>query len=377
MKKVGIITYHHYNNYGTMLQALALQNMIENLGYDCEIIDFKQNNQLKKTELLKVRIKRIGIYFKNIKKYCMLNKAKGKFNERNKKFEEFYSKHLVLGNAHYTNSNEICANPPIYDAYIVGSDQTWNPNVGKNPDAFYLTFVKDKKQCGSYAPSVGLSKLTSSQETRMKSKLEHISYLSCREYMGSKLLHEVTEREVTTVLDPTMLLDCNKWIRYKDNMNRLPDNYILQYFLGDVIECRKFVKELSEKTNLPVLILPHSYLDLDKSNQLYCGPDGFLDLIYNADYICTDSFHGTAFSINFNKNFFAFHKRREDEDGSDNSRITDLLQRFGLGDRLITDYNLPDKLLIDYQRVNLQFDILRENSVTYLKNMLGELMYND
>ena len=377
MDTIGIITYHHYYNYGTMLQALALQMKIEELGYKCEIIDFKQNNDLRKFELVRLRIRRMGIYIKDFKKYYALRSIKNSIIERNEKFEKFYGKYLKVSQNNYTSSEQLESDPPKYDGYVVGSDQTWNPNVGKNPDAFYLSFVEKKNRCGSYAPSVGLTKVSPEQSERLKKKLEHIAFLSCRESMGSDLLQKITGKKVKTVLDPTLLIESKDWKKLCGKENKHVDKYILQYFLGDVPECREFVKNLSNITNLPVIILPHSYLDTKSKHQIYCGPEGFLELISNAEYICTDSFHGTAFSVNFNKNFFCFHKRKENEQGSDNSRITDLLYRLDLEERLIKDYKVPENLEIDYEKVGKKLEILRSYSLNYLRNMLEVIVKND
>lgn len=374
MKTIGIITYHHYYNYGTMLQAMALQKAIEKLDYDAELIDFKQDNTLSKFDLFCVRIKRIPVYLRNIKKYIGLNSVKQRFDYRNLQFEEFYKKNLIVSLKKYRTSDELCMDPPQYDGYIVGSDQTWNPNVGRNPEAFYLTFVKERKRRGSYAPSIGLSNFSLEEKLRLKPLLDGINYLSCREHQGAELISELTGRSVKTVLDPTFLLESNEWDEYSDDNNQnIKERYILQYFLGDVIECRDFVEKLSEVTGLKVIVLPHSYLDITKENCVYCSPANFISLVKNADYICTDSFHGTAFSINYNKNFFAFHKRKNSETGSDNSRITDILHRLNLDNRLITDYCLPSELNIDYNIINKKLVTLRKDSAIYLKNMLQSI----
>lgn len=377
MYTVGIITYHHYYNYGTMLQALALQQVIEKLGYDAEIIDFKQNNQLPKNSLVLLRIRRMGVYINEFNKYWNLHTAHKRVEERSKAFEKFYKKYLKIGKQQYSSSDELKKNPPIYDAYLVGSDQTWNPNVGNNPEAFYLHFVADKNKCGSYAPSVGLSYLSDEQKLYMKKNLSHIKYLSCRENRGAKLLEDITDRRVTTVLDPTLLLDATMWLEYATIPQNLPQKYILQYFLGDSKECRKFVNELSRKTGLPVIILAHSYLDVNKDNSVYCAPDVFLGLIRHAEFVCTDSFHGTAFSLNFGRNFFSFHKRKEQEEGSDNSRITDLIERFNLQERLIRDGEVPGNLEIDYRYVNQKLKEEKKISMEYLTTMLKGMQEND
>ena len=130
MKTIGIITYHHYNNYGTMLQAFALQEKIEQLGYRAELIDFKQDNSLSKYELLKLRIKRLPVYIKERKKYRILAETKEKEKEKNALFERFYETYLHIGKEKYSTTEQLINNPPIYDGYVVGSDQTSRKVIG-------------------------------------------------------------------------------------------------------------------------------------------------------------------------------------------------------------------------------------------------------
>lgn len=375
MKSVGIITYHFLNNYGTMLQALALQNKIESYGVKSELIDYRiQDYKESKFDILKIRIKRIAIYIRGFSKYYIKFSDSKNEEVRKERFREFYNKNIITGNKRYNTYKELQDNCPEYDIYIVGSDQTWNPNVSKAPEAFYLTFVSEKegKTLGSYAPSIGVSSLSQDQKNIMKSRLEKIEYLSCREEKGANIIKELTGRDVTTVLDPTFLLNRSEWNHYCADM-KIGKQYILQYFLGDVKECREFVEKLSEKTGLDIIVLPHSYLDIKDSTKekMYVGPGEFLALVKNATYVCTDSFHGTAFSINFNKNFYSFHKRKNTEATSDNSRISDILSRLNLEDRLITDNKILDVIDINYEEVNKKLTEFRESSEKFLEKIIG------
>ena len=378
MKSVGIITYHHYYNYGTMLQAYALQKKVETLGYHAELIDFKQNNNPTRLQLIGIRVRRIPAYIREHKKYSTLAASKVQFTERSLLYEDFYKKHLKVGDVRYSGSEELKANPPKYDGYVVGSDQTWNPYVANNPEAFYLSFVGDARKKGSYAPSLAVSQLTEEQKQMFRDKLHGFPFLSCRELSGAILLEEALGRTVENVLDPTLLLDKEEW-QEVSSLDKRDDPYILTYFLGDIKEHRTFVHELAKRTGLKVVAIPVSYLDINDSisEKRWVGPDEFLSLIRYAEYVCTDSFHGTMFSINFGVKFFSFCKTKDAEKSSENSRLYSALEIFGLSSRLVTEENmatlLQDLPLIDYESVYEKLNKEREKSVIYLTRMLAEI----
>lgn len=376
MNIIGIITYHHYNNYGTMLQALGLQKKIEQLGYEAELIDFKQDNSLPKYDLIKLRIKRLPIYIKEKNKYQILARAKENVARKNQLFEKFYQDYLKVGKQQYTSTQQLIDNPPVYDGYIVGSDQTWNPFVANAPEAFFLPFVKNSQKKGSYGPSLAVQSLSKEKECEYKEKLSDFSFLSCREKDGAYLLEQILKKEVKWVLDPTLLLSADEWSKYcKYEVSTEP--YILVYFLGEKKEHRKIVNKLQEITKWKVICLPATYLEMENESyeKVWGGPEEFLSLIKGAKLICTDSFHGTAFSINFEKNFFAFCKSNDSEESSENSRLYSILNMFGLSNRIIKneeEINV-DGIPIDYSSVMPVLKKERENSIAYLKNMLSEL----
>ena len=373
MSKVGIITYHHHYNYGTMLQALALQKAIENLGFESEIIDFKQNNRLSTRDLLLLRLKRMGVYLRQLKKYYLLSKSKKIFSERNNLFEEFYKTELHVGENRYNSTRDLMDNPPKYDAYIVGSDQTWNPYVAGCPEAFYLPFVDNDFLKGSYGPSLAVNNLNDAQKQFLRERLNKFSFISCREKTGTELIKEIVQKPVTTVLDPTLLLDKKEWDNFCED-KQLNSPYILTYFLGENKLHRKIVKELSERLSMNIIDIPTTYLEVEnkKNEKIYAGPRQFLNLIKNAMIICTDSFHGTIFSINYEKNFYSFCKMDSNDKKSENSRLQDILEEFKLGNRLIS--KTPDKIEnIDYEKVNKILNKRRQESKDYLINMLTEM----
>lgn len=376
MKTIGIITYHHYYNYGTMLQALALQEKVEQLGYQAELIDFKQDNSLSRYEMLKLRIKRMPVYIKERKKYRALADSREKIKEKNELFEQFYKTYLHVGKKKYTTTQQLMENPPVYDGYVVGSDQTWNPFVANSPEAFFLPFVENKSKKGSYGPSLAVKSLSDEKEKEYRKKLSNFSFLSCREQDGAQLLSRITQKEVKCVLDPTLLLSAKEWGKYCEF--EIPkETYILVYFLGEKSEHRRAVEKIQKLTNWKIISLPAAYLEMENNDykKVWGGPKEFLSLIRGAALICTDSFHGTIFSINFQRNFFSFCKSSDSEESSENSRLYSALNIFGLSNRIIhnMDNLTAEDISIDYKNVIPILEEQRRDSIEYLENMLFEM----
>lgn len=376
MKTIGIITYHHYYNYGTMLQALALQEKVEQLGYQAELIDFKQDNSLSRYEMLKLRIKRMPVYIKERKKYRALADSREKIKEKNELFEQFYKTYLHVGKKKYTTTQQLMENPPVYDGYVVGSDQTWNPFVANSPEAFFLPFVENKSKKGSYGPSLAVKALSDEKEKEYRKKLSNFSFLSCREQDGAQLLSRITQKEVKCVLDPTLLLSAKEWGKYCEF--EIPkEPYILVYFLGEKSEHRRAVEKIQKLTNWKIISLPAAYLEMENNDykKVWGGPKEFLSLIRGAALICTDSFHGTMFSINFQRNFFSFCKSSDSEESSENSRLYSALNIFGLSNRIIhnMDNLTAEDISIDYKNVIPILEEQRRDSIEYLENMLFEM----
>ena len=177
-----------------------------------------------------------------------------------------------------------------------------------------------------------------------------------------------------------MLLSAEDWSEYcKDKVSSEP--YILVYFLGEKLEHRKIVDEIQKLTNWKVISLPATYLEMENGNyeKVWGGPQEFLSLIKNASLICTDSFHGTMFSINFLKNFFTFCKNNDSEETSENSRLYSALNMFGLSNRIIRNaekINIED-ISIDYDKVVPILKEQRKASNEYLENMLYEITKED
>ena len=374
MKTVGIITYHHFYNYGTMLQALALQKSIEKLGYSAEMIDYIQDERVSKRQLLKARIMSIPSYCLHFKHYYLKRKARKIKREEYIDFESFYASNLNIGKIKYRGYEELKNNPPLYDGYVVGSDQTWNPYVSNCPKGNYLTFVNDDSKKGSYAPSLPITEIPVGYRGFMRDELSKFAYLSCREEVGANLISDLTGRSVKHVLDPTLLFASKEWDEFADKSFELPSKpYILVYLLGHNKKHRKIIKEIANKSNTTVLYLPMSYPEIlnKKIDKAKAGPAQFLNLVKNAKMVLTDSYHGTLFAINYNKDFYSFTKFSDTSRFSENYRLYNVLGLLGLQDRLINSRVFKSDLTsIDYSAVNEKLDRLRTDSLEYLGNML-------
>ncbi len=371
--KVGLISYHFLHNYGTMLQAYALQRKISDWGYNVEYIDYRFK-ELRPSFCQRTwtRTKRLGTYLLQFRFYSIRAVYSAKMAIREEYYDNFYTNYIRTGSVQYATLQELESLPPEYDIYIVGSDQVWNPNLSCASAAYYLSFVEDDKKKASYAPSVGVTSFTPVQEQKMAGHIGFFNYLSCREITGSKLLECICSKKVTHVVDPTLLLKQTTWeeIAVKP---KILEPYILCYFLGNQKHPREFVKLLENKTGIKAYYIPFTPPDMIKKTAIFdVGPAEFLGLIQNASYVCTDSFHGNVFSIIFERQFYSFCKRANTDQTSDNSRITELLKWTGLETRLVTAGQRlsEEENKIDYTLVESHIKLMKASSEAYLLEIL-------
>lgn len=370
MKKIGLVSYHREANYGTMLQAYALAEAIQKHGYKCEYIDYYES--LKKPALVLIIRKCVSTIYHLFRlppsgEYGFFDtyEFRGIINA----FKEFHKKYIPVSPLkYYYNTLDEINNK--YDYFIVGSDQTWSRSMNDTPYAInFLPFVKDVNKKRSYAPSIGTIHLEEDYKKFLIHHLKSFSYLSCRERPNCDFLSIAIGKEIHFVVDPTLLLCREDWntISTPPNINI---KYILAYILGTKQCVSEFAERLGKEKGLPVYYIITRPEYLNKENVLNnVGPSEFIGLIRNAEYIVTDSFHGTLFSINYGKNFYSFNKRNTNE-GIDNDRILVFLNELNLNDRfrIDDDYRLsPD---IDYYKHEKVLKELRESSTKYLLSLL-------
>ena len=250
--------------------------------------------------------------------------------KRGERFQEFTDEKLHVSKTVLNRINTTEKWASGFDYFICGSDQIWNPNYTTTSELAFCSFAPEKTICLS--PSFGVSEIPSYRKEEYSDWLSRIKSLSVRETAGQRIIKKLTGRDAEVLLDPTMVLPIEKWERLcKEPEEKLPKHYIVCYFLGriDKSYCNK-IKEFSKKKGLPVVML----FDITTPKYYTYDPAEVLYAIKHADYVLTDSFHGSVFSILFHKNFYVF--TRNEGGASLNSRIETLLDTFHFQDRLYT-----------------------------------------
>ena len=376
MPDVGIMTWFQYRNYGSALQATALAEIIKKIGYSPIIIKYYYNKVDPIDNIQKLQF----FYYRVINHIKYRGKQTYRSEERENKFEKF-----LLHNLRFTDecvsTTELEALNDRFSCFVCGSDQIWGTTYFK--PHYFLDFVSDDRKKIAYAPSIGTPRIDNKKiEKEMKRLCSSFAYLSTREEAGSKIIHDLTGRDVKTVLDPTLLLD-DDWAPFICDDDLLPNRpYVIVYMLGCNESHWKIIYDIADKLGLDVRIIPVYIDDFDRKGCITypIGPAEFLALIKNADYVCTDSFHGMAFSINFKKQLTIFERFKKHDRFNQNSRIYNLADKLGLNDRIFRK-EADEKMIysdIDYERVGEKRKKLVDDSVGYLKTALNNVTgYHD
>lgn len=386
-KKVGIVSCYFKHNYGSMLQAYATQKILDDMNIENETINIDKNidfsNGKKKYymgQVLNFQFIKSKLGMIKLKLDKKINKNLGKnISIRDKKYEEFRKTfRLTEPYKTYAELNEKAEKD--YSSVIVGSDQLWLP-VNVVADYYTLNWVPEDINKISFSTSFGVSIIPEKYKEAYKKFLNRINYLSTREVAGQKIIKELTGRDATLVCDPTLLFNKDEWMSIQKEEPIIKGKYIFCYFLGKNIEHRKFAERLKEKTGYKIVSLNHAdeyvkYSDVFADETPYdVGPAEFLNMIRNAEYVCTDSFHGTVFSLINNVKFFTFRRYSNKSKVSTNSRIDSLLGIVNLKERLINGDEDVEKEIekkIDFENVNIKLEEFRSKSKEFLKNALSK-----
>ncbi|MBR5272375.1 MAG: polysaccharide pyruvyl transferase family protein [Clostridia bacterium] len=382
---LGVCLKYTQNNYGSKLQALATVRMFDALGIDYEILRYN-----KKT--LKFYVKSLPRFFNWVfinDRYLQLQRAvefkkhpeiKANVDLRNKSFENFdvyFSDHLSPVYSSYDELRKVCGSK--YDCVITCSDQLWSPSALGS--GFYnLMFAPDKTNKISWASSFGVSSIPWYQKGRTKKYLKRIGHISMRENTGAKIVKELIGRDVPVLMDPVFVFNKEEWENLIPTAEPEWDDYIFCYFLGSNPEHREAAKKLAAETGKKIVALRHldEYVAQDDDFGDYApydvDPVRFMNILRNASYICTDSFHGTAFSIILEKKFVVFNRYNDASSNSKNTRIDSVCQLLDLSDRRFKNTDSICETMekeIDYNEVTKKVDVYRQNTKTYLKNAFG------
>lgn len=329
--KIQIITLHCTDNCGSTLQTMALQDYLRNQNNEVEVIDYRPKYLQYNGNVLKTLAKRVLLWKESI------NQAR-----KNKAFQ---NTHLVVTHDCYKSYEALKHNPPQADIYIAGSDQIWNPSYLCGQDAsYYLEFVEDPKKKYAYAASVGKDDLNSEEKEQISARVRDFAEISVREASSQAFLQQRLERKVEYVCDPVFLLNRENYEKILRPANR-KEKYILVYLVQPSRLLDSLLAELKKRYNAKVLLIYGVRKNCVCDEHIIdVSPDEFLGYIRDAEYVVASSFHATAFSHIFEKDFAVVLPQRN------TSRISQLLNVSGLSGRIVSSEGDIDRVLekIDY-----------------------------
>ena len=366
--KVSIITRHAIANYGSLLQSLATEKLFQKLGFETEIINYIPNDE-KIDNLVDSYIENSKFWNKNffVRKMYKVLQYKNIY-KMNIRFNEYQKRYLNLSKYEYNSIEELKANKPIADIYCTGSDQDWGAIGCKNYDeAYFLSFLDKDDKAISYAASFGKDVICSELKQNLFYLTSKYLKILVREDSAVKILNDCGIKNARQVLDPTLLTNQEDWNNICLNKRLIPEDYILIYQLHHNKKLDKYAKKLSKKTGKKLIRINTSKYFKYKVGEFVYLPSltQFLSYIKFADIVLTDSFHGTCFSIIYNKNFIDILP------SVTGTRISSILKLFDLENRITSgDVFVLAFKSINYVEVNKKLFLEQQNSISALKNAL-------
>ena len=342
---VNIITFHRDYNYGAMLQAYALQEFLGQIGHPAGVFDYirpKNASGSLKQQLLDF--------------VCRLNKKDCEIRET--KYREFYKSFLKLNND--------CTK----SVYVTGSDQVWNPH-GVMDEHYFLTFVPQTSKKISYAASLGVSEIPEERKATFKRYIQDFDAVSVREESAKECISELYDREISVNVDPTLLHDKNFWRTIAEPVENMPEKYILVYLMHLPKNINKILTWLKKETGYDIVVVDGQgavqgvLTNAVKHNKAVhrAGPQQFVWLMDHAQCVVTSSFHGTAFSLIFEKEFYAITN-------SPKSRLANILNKCSLPFFEETEADFVRNDNIDWLKVSAVLKNEREKAKQYFQGVL-------
>ena len=386
--KTATATWITYNNYGTLLQAYALQKQVELLGHENVILNDNQilreyfaakrksaspaqhapaavkettaqrlrrvlgtPGQLPRTLLRRMNPQAYGAPYEDSQKACAA-------------FKQDSLSILDVQTSGLSGLND------RFDAFLCGSDQVWSVFDSIFNPYYYLDFARGKKI--AYAPCLGTDKIPEPTAEKIRDLLADFSAISARENVSARQLGEITGREVAWVCDPTLLHDRDFWADFAGNIPTRKGKYLLCYFLESRPWYFDRAKALAKQLGLKIKLIPSRWEHLGSQYVITdsVGPREFVSWFRDASYVLTDSYHGSIFSLIFEKDFQYLLRFAPEDPASQNIRIQSLFDRLGLQDRIVTEHTDAPQLRMDHRTIQAELAEFREESLEYLKQSL-------
>ncbi len=382
--KIGVITIEQVGNYGAELQCYATQKVLQNIGCDAEIIDYCYYKDYRYKDS-KMSEPFVPMTFKErifyVLKYRIVNRFVDKvlllFNSniarRNSRFAAFHAENTKMSRK-YMSMPELYEASMDYDIFVTGSDQVWNPGAQSSIEPYFLTFAPDSARKISFAASFGVSEIEPNLRERYKEYLSRYDFISVREKNACDIVKQLVGKDAECVLDPTLLLTKDEWMKVARQYDNVPERYVLVYTLFESPAIFNLAKKVAKEKGISVLRITKRAYFVSRiegiSNISDAGPAEFISLIAGADYIVTDSFHGTAFSINFGIPFLTIVSSKN----NNNSRMESLLKVVGLSGRMVYEEKEVSSLIyndnIDFKEIENHIKKARVTSMNFLNKAL-------
>ena len=360
--RIGIITWYSGINYGTHLQAIALQWYLREHGHETQLINYDESFKRYKKSI-KQRIQNQPIkYFLKVAS----RKYRTEIEKRNQLLSSAIDEHCILSPKVRTIKEyiELCNS---YDLIVVGSDQLWNPNWYSR--IYYADYDEITTKRVAYAPSLGVNSIPSKIQDDMRRSLSKFNSISVREEVGAKLIESLGFDKPQVVVDPTLLLSSDEWKRiFRINSSKINEPYVLTLFLDDHLSHWTAASRFTNKMGMKHVIVPYMGMSYLRKGNIYAdaGLEELMNLIQHAEYILTDSFHITV--------FYTFERFKENSQTSTNARVRNLLKITGLAERMISYSSniIPVMEGIDYNVSSSQLTNYIELSKQFLKNVISD-----
>lgn len=349
--KIGLLTFHDTNNFGSYLQTYGLYKKIRDLGYDCEIVDYQCQSIIEREHLGK---EQLSFSLRQLLKEFLINRH---LRKKYKNLKEWLLSNAKIG-CYYNKYNikDACSQ---YSKFLVGSDIVWGMDIIGKDTTYFLDFENDSSKKLAFSSSIG-NPWTEEDKNIIKPYLKEFNGIAVREEESAEWVRDLIGIRPNVVCDPTMLLKSNEWTmqiskKYKGR------NYVLVYFPtpANIQDAQKYAKQ----HGLECYLINHGLPVKGFKSVRPLNIGDFLSLFYYAGFVFSASYHGVLFSIYFNRQFAYYNRAHK-------SRMNTLARKLNVKDRNGSEYDVLQMKPIDYEKVNKAVEEYRNYSINCLKELL-------